>query len=112
MSVEITRVPQKPRRHTKIAASDAIERLYHLHRRQAVLNKLEQALDRVGIIQGTLSNIMSTKGFLDDLGLSQADALLKECLVILSEARMKVDEAVRDDDKLVTALIEDVQRSK
>ena len=67
MSVEITRVPQSPRRHIKIAASEAIERLYHLHRRQAVLNKLEQAVGRVGIIQGTLSNIMDTKGFLDDL---------------------------------------------
>lgn len=55
---------------------------------------------------------MSTKGFLDDLGLSRADDLLKECLVILSEARTKVDEGVRDDEKLVTALIEDVQRSK
>ena len=111
MSVEITRVPQKPRPDTKIAVSAAIERLYHLHRRQTVLNKLERALDRVGIIHGTLSNVMDTKGLLDHLGLSRADDLLKECLVILSAARTKCDEAVRDDEKRVTALIEEVQRS-
>ena len=66
-----------------------IEKLFHLHRRQAVLHNLDRAVDRISDTNASIGNIPPEKGFIQEGSLNRAGKHLAEAKRLVM--------AIRDD---------------